>query len=137
MKLYRPVLIETAEQAEALPGKAVILVALKRTGEVHASHLHGDLTPDYWPNRLEEPRRWDWTALVPVEAEEEVMPASRIAGRLTESGVEFTPDTGKVATWQRRYVTPWTEDTPAHPQETFTVPWETSGPSPHRRGGCA
>lgn len=92
--LYRPVLIESAEQAAALPGKAVILVALKRTGEVHASHLHEDLTPDYWPDRLEEPRRWDWTALVPVEAEEEW-------GERAIAEGEFI----SVA----RYVTPWEE----------------------------
>lgn len=133
--LYRPILIETAEQAEALPDGTIV----RHDDYMPVERWHHDGV-GYWDNCEFPPTSADLigrTALVPVEAEEEVMPASRIAGRLTESGVEFTPDTGKVATWQRRYVTPWTEDTPAHPQETFTVPWETSGPSPHRRGGCA
>ena len=63
--LYRPVLIESVEQAEALPEATV------------AAH------PDHWPREKfqsvwqECDGLWDnsamvgWTALVPIEAEEE------------------------------------------------------------------
>ena len=71
--LYRPVLIETTEQAEALP-----------EGTVAFAHtpLRGDCYTKYDFDNWEGARRGlgspdasmvGWTALVPIEAEEETM----------------------------------------------------------------
>lgn len=95
--LYRPVLIESAEQAEALP---------EATVAVH---------PDHWPREKfqsvwqECDGLWDnsamvgWTALVPIEAEEETTHEMR-----TSRGVEnFAPSHGILPVPSRRLVTPW------------------------------
>ena len=82
--LYRPVLIETAEQAEALPEGAI------------ATH------DEHWPVVRCTPNRWEssacdmehaelvgWTALVPIEAVEE---------HVAPDAITYT-----------RYVTAWEE----------------------------
>jgi len=86
--LYRPVLIETAEQVEGLPEGAILHMPRGRwqwglTGAVVRSPHHDQTTfrvgTDYWPVR----RVLDVfaEALVPVEAEEEFF--------LTHDGVPF------------------------------------------------
>ena len=86
--LYKPVLIESAEQAEALP--------------VGTTVTH----PDYWPREkanllgswegpgdaMQNVDMVGWTALVPIEAEEETL--------WSGSRHLYT---------QTRYVTPWEE----------------------------
>lgn len=69
--LYKPVLIETAEQAEALDWKTPIHIVLARTREVHDVRLFEDFVEDFWPDALEPDNRWAYVALVPVEAEYE------------------------------------------------------------------
>ena len=97
--LYKPVLIESAEQAEALP--------------VGTTVTH----PDYWPREkanllgswegpgdaMQNVDMVGWTALVPIEAEEEV--TARVQGF---AGVfHVSRSTGSFPTPQRRLVTPW------------------------------
>ena len=92
--LYRPVLIESAEQAEALPEATV------------AAH------PDHWPREKfqsvwqECDGLWDnsamvgWTALVPIEAEEEA--------REHPTRVEERPESAYLQPVQQvRYKTRW------------------------------
>ena len=88
--LYRPVLIESAEQAEALPEGAV---ALAQIGPAPTKGSHG-----YWQDPIGGGLRdaaWavGLMVLVPIEAEE-------------ETGVDDDADT---FTPTRRLVTPWEE----------------------------
>lgn len=77
--LYKPVLIESAEQAEALPGGTQRL-----------------------QNGLED-LALGWTALVPIEAEEETTtPVQGFAGVF-----HVSRPTGSFPAPQRRLVTPW------------------------------
>lgn len=69
--LYKPVLIESAEQAEALGWKTPIHIVLARTQEVHDVQLFEDFAEDFWPDALEPGNRWVYVALVSIEAEEE------------------------------------------------------------------
>ena len=77
MKLYRPVLIESAEQAEALPigtvatdlGSTIISAAV-RTDVGLGWFVSGDEMTDMHEHMV------GWTALVPIEAEEETVDAS-------------------------------------------------------------
>ena len=93
--LYNPVLIESAEQAEALPVGTV------------ATH------PDYWPREkgsllgswegpgeaMGNAEMIGWTALVPIEAEEERV-----------QRVEHSPRGYETAVYsEARLVTPWEE----------------------------
>ena len=89
--LYRPVKIETAAQAEALPvGTVAIgparldpLLPMVRTGRYPGRTWHSDYTGAVCAREV-----INWTALVPIEAEEEW---GRIGGALTHA----------------RLVTPW------------------------------
>lgn len=93
--LYKPVLIESAEQAEALP---IGTVAIRHDGDWH------DAAVKLYDNAWQEASAEDWaasngemvgwTALVPVEVEEE----TRI-DRPGHRGIHPV----------RRYVTPWEE----------------------------
>lgn len=90
--LYKPVLIETAEQAEALPIGTVAF---------DESRMRGPLlkeADDYWfgdrSRDNEEVAYFGWTALVPIEAEEEF----GAGGDGMDEDFHLT----------RRLVTPWT-----------------------------
>ena len=94
--LYRPVLIESAAQAEALPEGSIVInndgdrySRHPRWGEWHSVADDRDLTEDL-DSTFRPPTI---TALVPVEAEEE-----------TEPGHYFYQTPG-----QTRLVTPWEE----------------------------
>ena len=68
--LYRPVLIESAEQAEALPEGTVA------TSELFAPEVFVKVGPNEWfgthgPGTMTDLTAIGWTALVPIEAEEE------------------------------------------------------------------
>ena len=86
--------------------------------------------PEYWPvercscSRWESdgPDRYDpdmigWTALVPIEAEQETRSTWAHIGRITEyqaptgtaCGAEHDERTGEPVAWETRYVTPWEE----------------------------
>ena len=92
--LYRPVLIESAEQAEALPEGAIMR---SRTGSLcERGTIAGD--PCIWeegwlsiPDAIEHLA--PLTALVPIEAEEETVEKRKLCQK--------TPDV------LRRYVTGW------------------------------
>lgn len=88
MKLYRPVLIESTEQAEALP----IGMVLIREG--HYAYQKGDGAPgsDYADGGPET--AIGWSALVPIEAEEEA--------RISETRSRWR------GFKESRLVTPWT-----------------------------
>lgn len=95
--LYRPVLIESAEQAEALP---VGTVATHSSG-AGMDHAHkvglGDHLARGWLSLsadVSDAAMVGWTALVPIEAEEE--------GRI------YSPGIGGIHP-VRRFVTPWEE----------------------------
>ena len=103
--LYRPVLIESAEQAEALPIGTVALspghqhAAEGRdfgpeTPAVRAKHYEPD-APWYsdWDGSMPSSDVVGWTALVPIEAEEETVEKRKLCQK--------TPDV------LRRYVTEW------------------------------
>lgn len=84
--LYRPVLIESAEQAEALPVGTIARhddhMPVEKWEAVYGETHWGDAE-----DGLTDVDMIGWTALVPIEAEEEVAPAP------------FSHRT--------RYVTPW------------------------------
>lgn len=70
MKLYKPVLIETAEQAEALPEEVIAI------SEEFAPEAFVKVGPNEWfgthgPGTMTDLTAVGWTALVPIEAEEE------------------------------------------------------------------
>lgn len=93
--IYVPRLIESAEQAEALPDGTVL------TRQDHfAFQKHADQFVSADPHDLPTGAAWEvvgWTALVPIEAEEETI----------WSGTRHLVT-------QTRYVTPWT---PVPPQQ--------------------
>ena len=93
MKLYRPILIESAEQAEALPEGTIA----RHDDHMPVEKWRDDYGGSHW-GYIEESVEVDllrgWTALVPIEAEEETVDASTWA----------TP--GRTIT---RLVTPWEE----------------------------
>lgn len=92
--LYRPVLIETAEQAEALP---------EGTLARHDDHMpvekwrdeYGDTHWGYIEESVEVDLLVGWTALVPIEAKEET--------HSIQTRGQTTPE------WRTRLVTPWEE----------------------------
>ena len=70
VKLYRPVLIESVEQAEALP---LSTRAIRPDGHA-AARLDGVNEDGQWTSKLRlyaHDEVIGWTALVPIEAEEE------------------------------------------------------------------
>ena len=92
--LYRPVLIESAEQAEALP-----LVTLATAGHIpriarKSRPVQWDSTGGSFGNR----HMIGWTALVPIEAEEEFqdIDAYEASGHMRRHHLT-------------RYTTPWEE----------------------------
>ena len=97
--LYRPVLIESAEQAEALPDGTV---ALAHPGEPETGVAHRCGCGDRSCRWLKEGRSRSsgyvvgWTALVPIEAEEETDAHLVSADHFPGQGPK------------RRLVTPWT-----------------------------
>lgn len=122
--IYIPRLIESAEQAETLPAGTLakdgdLTVAVKAEDGRWARTDVADGLPVMGSSSMV-----GWTALVPIEAEEEVEAASHVMGKLAASGVEVTERTGDVASWQRRYVTPWVEDALPDGWESFTVTGE-------------
>src|SRR5690606_41494215 len=75
--LYKPVLIESAEQAEALP-EGTIATDGKRAAVQQRHTSHGGtprvswwITDDQWDPYFISEKVVCWTALVPIEAEEE------------------------------------------------------------------
>jgi len=91
--LYRPVLIKSAEQAEALPGGTVLI----REGNFAFQKYAGRFVSAD-PHNLPVAHAWEvtgWTALVPIEAEEEH--GARGDGEADDFYLV------------RRYVTPWEE----------------------------
>lgn len=111
--LYKPVQIETAEQAEALP-----------LGTVAFAHtpLRGDCYTKYDFDNWEGARRGlgspdasmvGWTALVPIEAEEEWAITADVMDRSaplpTESAARAAAEDWKGGTAECRLVTPWEE----------------------------
>ena len=89
MKLYRPVLIESAEQAEALPEGTVAIGT--RYGVIEKGSRGR-----WWAGLAELPDRIavGGTALVPIEAEEETVERHRLCREV--------PDV------LHRFTTPWT-----------------------------
>ena len=71
VKLYRPVLIESAEQAEALPKGAVVFDGDPEDGDTYV-RAGGDWHTNGHPGVLSEALDLGFTvtALVPIEAEE-------------------------------------------------------------------
>ena len=88
--LYRPVLIESAEQAEALPKGSVVFDGDPVDGDTYANE-GGEWRTNGYPGLLSEALDLGFavTALVPIEAEEQ----------------HVSPD----AITYARYVTPWEE----------------------------
>lgn len=88
--LYRPVLIETVEQAESLPEGTIITKP-----DYFPQEKFGGLWGRHGNTSEQLAKERGWTALVPVEAEEE---------HLAEYAVraDYEPDR-----MVRRYVTPW------------------------------
>ena len=103
MKLYRPVPITSAEQAEALPVGTVLrhesyqpIEKWDHNGEA----IYGGFQDDLFPDELV-----GWLALVPIEAEEEATAPFRGLGGV----FHVSRSTGSFPHPQRRLVTPWEE----------------------------
>lgn len=108
--LYRPVLIESAEQAEALPaGTSVKRAVWHESG--HQDYCAGvKIGFNTWFTTSPTAERQDalsqymvgWMALVPIEAEEETLERQRFS--------QAVPDV------LHRFTTPWTLYTPQEPK---------------------
>lgn len=90
--IYVPRLIESAEQAEALPVGTVAL-----SDDWMARKVQGGGWSMIWPPGAHTTMRFviGWTALVPIEAEEET--------HSIQTRGQTTPE------WRTRYITPWEE----------------------------
>lgn len=99
--LYKPVLIESAEQAEAMP-VGTLARHSEGAGMDHAHKLPaGTVTRSCWVSSMgveSNAAMVGWTALVPAEAEEETVERHRLC--------QAVPDV------LHRYTTPWTLYTP-------------------------
>lgn len=97
--LYRPVLIESAEQAEALPDGTVVFIErpwADTTRREVGTKDHGEWWgSDCDVNFLGAEGLVSWTALVPIGAEEET--------HSIQTRGQTTPE------WRTRLVTPWEE----------------------------
>lgn len=93
--LYKPVLIESAEQAEALPIDTIARASWDRVAVKVGRNTWSD--NDDTNGRATDLGMVGWTALVPIEAEEEH------TTRWDEG------DPVNDITHKRRYVTPWEE----------------------------
>jgi hypothetical protein len=99
--LYKPVLIESVEQARSLP---LSTRAIRPDGQA-AARLDGVSEDGQWTAKLRlyaHDEVIGWTALVPIDAEEETVEHRRLC--------RDTPDV------LHRYVTPWTHYTPQEDQ---------------------
>ena len=92
--LYRPVKVESVEQADALPKGSVLFDGGIEDGDTYI-HMGGDWRTNGYPGLLSEALDLGFTvtALVPVEAEEELVERSRLCQK--------DPDV------LHRYVTGW------------------------------
>ena len=112
--LYRPVLIETAEQAEKLPQGAIVFDGDPEDGDTYA-RFKDDWHASGYPYSLSEALRVGLavTALVPVEAEEEWAETNEHGGvdpvPNEKFAREYSADWGNPPS--RRLVTPWAEVT--------------------------
>lgn len=119
--LYRPVLIESAEQAEALPIGTVATHA-KGSGMDHAHKLFpplGHTESLLWASLtglVSNAGMVGWMALVPIEAEEETRSVARHpGGGQTNYNTEAAGNPGRMGEYiaslpvESRYVTPWEE----------------------------
>ena len=100
--LYRSVLIESAEQAEQLPDGAVLIREGHFAFQKHAGRF---VSAD--PHDLPVAHAWEvvgWTALVPIEAEEETREHPRRHEKAPRAGEAYL----RPAT-MTRLVTPWEE----------------------------
>ena len=94
--LYRPVLIETAEQAEALP-----IGTVATRGAIAAVRVPEQTHDEPWRSGVlgwEHVSAIGWTALVPIEAEEDFQKAG--GASVYDGGMGAWPD-------RTRLVTPW------------------------------
>lgn len=96
--LYRPVLIETAEQAEALP-EGTVAVLEEFAPEVFVKDGYSWLGT-HGPGGFTNVSAVGLTALVPIEAEEETRPDTSAIRPWGETTPDPLPE-------QTRYVTPW------------------------------
>ena len=109
--LYRPVLIESAEQAEALPVGTVAydprVGAAVRVGYGLGWSVTGD------PDTVQSGHMLGFTALVPIEAEEEWTPMvnghAYVNGKKSEAHVRATVAEWPGAKTGHRLVTLWEE----------------------------
>ena len=104
--LYKPVLIESAEQAEALP-RGTVATYGEKSAKLTAHHVGNVVTPaDAWlvmDELMPSAEMIGWTALVPIEAEEE----TRI-GTLPWIGTSLARASNTTnITRQTRLVTSW------------------------------
>lgn len=114
--LYRPVLIETAEQAEALPIGTIATSAQDAGGvwrkRTATSWARASMKPSLWTNHGIANPDAAITALVPIEAEEEATRLLYLDGRMDgysfEAGDEL-PEEFFNGPPRSRYVTEWTE----------------------------
>lgn len=104
--LYRPVLIESAEQAEALPEGTIAT----SPEDYPAEKFQGGWAND--AQAFDHRQMVGWSALVPVEAEEETVRSLHLDGRLDghtfEEGDEL-PEHFYDGPPRTRLVTPWEE----------------------------
>lgn len=104
--LYRSVPIESAEQAEALPAGTLARHS-EGAGMDHAHKIAAmpGLMGSHWVSSMgveSNAAMVGWTALVPIEAEEETLERQRFS--------QAVPDV------LHRYTTPWTLYTPQEPK---------------------
>ena len=97
--LYRPVLIETAEQAEALPEGTII---------IHAENYPQEKFAGLWGRAGNSSQQLadeeGWSALVPIEAEKEETVPIELFGGTTHMPRPSDSHPGP----RTRLVTPWT-----------------------------
>ena len=116
--IYVPRLIETAEQAERLPVGTIALLdpdkpaAFENHAAVRVDHYEADGFPWLVDSQglAEHPSMAGWTALVPIEAEEEYSTEHAGLARDNEA-IYSSPEDVRRDGWtdplQRRLVTPW------------------------------
>ena len=114
--LYRPVLIESAEQAEALPLFTIATIEDSPvTGypEVARKIVNGWRNRDLVDGRIPHTDMIGWTALVPIKAEEEWTPMvnghAYVNGKKSEAHVRATVAEWPGAKTGHRLVTLWEE----------------------------
>lgn len=131
--LYKPVPITSVDSLDALAPGIVVhcgpLVALKDSTYGWSQNLHQEtnIKPAMIWRTLERLEQAGFTAhaLVPVEVEEETVVDT--ADLDLDPEHEYRSDDPNLLDAVRN----------APKRTRYTTPWKTSGPSPHRRGGCA